>query len=172
MNTAVIGTTLDTLYSEIIDGARRTDGAYMLNTGDAGLLRSLDKVSASAASRTHGAGGAVGGGATIAAHVEHLRYGLALMNRWAAGEKNPWLDADWAAAWRTSTVTDEQWSRLRARLGDEARRWLTAIAEPREVNEMELNTIVGNIGHLAYHLGAIRQIDRATRGPSATESAP
>lgn len=166
MNTSAIGNTLDTLYTEVIEGARRKDGAYVLNTGDAGLLRSLDKLSASAASRTHG------GGATIAAHVEHLRYGLALMNRWAAGEKNPWIDADWAAAWRTSTVTDEEWTRLRAQLGHEAREWLTAVAERREVNEMELSTIVGNIAHLAYHLGAIRQIDRATRGPSATESAP
>lgn len=166
MNTGAIGNTLDTLYTEIMEGAPRKGDAYMLNAGDAGLLRSLDKLSASAASRTHG------GGATIAAHVEHLRYGLALMNRWAAGEKNPWVDADWAAAWRTSTVNDEEWSRLRATLGDEARRWLAAVAEPREVNEMELNTIVGNIGHLAYHLGAIRQIDRATRGPSATEPVP
>jgi hypothetical protein len=31
---------------------------------------------------------------------------------------------------------------------------------------MELNGVVGSIAHLAYHLGAIRQIDRAARGPA------
>jgi hypothetical protein len=31
---------------------------------------------------------------------------------------------------------------------------------------MELNGIVGSIAHLAYHLGAIRQIAGAARGPA------
>ena len=26
--------------------------------------------------------------------------------------------------------------------------------------------MIGSVAHLAYHLGAIRQIDRATRGPA------
>jgi hypothetical protein len=34
-----------------------------------------------------------GGGASIAAHVDHLRYGLELLNRWTRGEK-PFADAD------------------------------------------------------------------------------
>ena len=54
----------------------------VLNGGDTGLLRSLDHLSAAAASAPSA------GGPSIAAHVEHLRYGLSLMNRWAAGE-NP-----------------------------------------------------------------------------------
>jgi hypothetical protein len=40
---------------------------------------------------------------------------------------------------------------------------------PREVNAMELNGMVGSIAHLAYHLGAIRQINRAARGPAEQE---
>jgi hypothetical protein len=32
---------------------------------------------------------------------------------------------------------------------------------------MELNGVIASVAHLAYHLGAIRQIDRAIRGPSA-----
>ena len=47
----------------------------MLNSGDVGLLRSLDTLSAGEASR------AVNDGATIAAHAQHLRYGLSLMPR-------------------------------------------------------------------------------------------
>jgi hypothetical protein len=36
---------------------------------------------------------------------------------------------------------------------------------PREVNGVELSGMIGSIAHLAYHLGAIRQIDREIRGP-------
>ena len=164
MNTGQVGPTLDTLYRELIEGAPTNGLAYMLNGGDDGLLKSLDKLSAAGASKTSG------GGASIAAHVDHLRYGLSLMNRWAAGERNAWKSADWTASWKTSSVSDDEWNRLRAALREEAERWLDAIRTPREVSEVELNIVVGNIAHLAYHLGAIRQIDRSTRGPSAEES--
>jgi len=161
MNTRDLTGTLTTLFSELVNGAPTT-GAYVLNRGDPGMLRSLDKLSAAAAS-------AVGnGGAPIAAHVDHLRYGLSLMNRWAAGE-NPWGDADWTTSWRTTTVSDAQWTKLRADLRTEILRWLDAMRAPRDVDEAELNGMIGTVVHLAYHLGAIRQIDRAARGPLATE---
>src|SRR6266571_802762 len=113
MNTRDLTPTLTTLFSELIDGAPTT-GAYMLNRGDAGLLSALDKLSAAAASKT------VTGGAPIATHVDHLRYGLSLLNRWAAGE-NPWSDADWRVSWRTTTVSEAAWKKLRGELRDEAR---------------------------------------------------
>jgi hypothetical protein len=159
MNTREITDSLGTLFSELVDGAPER-GTYMLNPGDAGLLRSLDRLSAEAASA------AADGGASIAAHVEHLRYGLSLMNRWAAGE-NPFRDADWNAAWNTRTVSDAEWQKLRADLADEAHRWLEALRRPRDVMPIELNGMIGSIAHLAYHLGAIRQIDRTARGPGA-----
>jgi hypothetical protein len=34
------------------------------------------------------------------------------------------------------------------------------------VQEIELNGMIGSIAHLAYHLGAIRQIDSSLRGPA------
>jgi hypothetical protein len=171
MNTAQLSSSLATLFAELTDGAPR-DGAYILNTGDAGLLGSLDKLSARDAS------GSSREGATIAAHVDHLRYGISLMNRWAAGE-NPFKDADWAAAWRTTAVSDVEWQSLRAALRAEVTRWRAVLAKPREVNETELNGMIGSVAHLAYHLGAIRQIDKAARGPreanhvgTATRNAP
>lgn len=163
MNTGELTRTLTTLFAELVDGAPK-GAAFMLNPQDPGLLRSLDRLPAEAASHS------ADGGATIAAHVEHLRYGLSLMNRWAGGE-NPFADADWTAAWRTTSVSEEEWERLRAALRDEAHRWLTALGEPREVSGIELSGVVGSIAHLAYHLGAIRQIDRTARGPSAEDAA-
>lgn len=162
MNSREISKTLTTLFAELIDGAS-VKASYMLNIGDAGLLASLDALSAEAASRSHG------GGATIAAHTDHIRYGLALMNRWSVGEENPWRNADWTASWRLTRVTEEEWKRLRTELRAEAHRWLAGLETPRDVNEHQLNFLISTIPHLAYHMGAIRQIDRAARGPSAEE---
>lgn len=162
MNLKEISAPLTTLLSELVDGAP-VSGAYVLNRGDPGLLRSLDRLSAEAASGTHA------GGAPIAAHVDHLRFGLSLMNRWARGE-NPFADADWGMSWRRTKVDDDEWMRLRMELRDEARSWLETLEHPRSVDEVELNGVIGSIVHLAYHIGAIRQIDRAARGPSNEES--
>lgn len=161
MNTKNLAGVLTTLFSELVDGAP-ADGAYILNPGDAGLLRSLDRLSAEAASVSRD------GGATIASHAAHLRYGISLLNRWAIGE-DPWAAADWGIAWRTGAVTDEQWRVIRDELRVETRRWLQTLPEPREVSALELNGMVGSIAHLAYHLGAIRQIDRTIRGPREGE---
>lgn len=163
MNTRDFAGTLTTLFGELVDGAPST-GAYILNRGDAGLLASLDKLTARDASSS------ASGGATIAAHVDHLRYGLSLMNRWRAGE-NPFDDADWSASWRRTRVTDNEWAELRSSLRREAHQWLAALGAPREVNTMELNGIAGSIAHLAYHLGAIRQIGVAARGPAEPQLA-
>ena len=157
MHTGEISNTLTTLFSELVNGAPK-DGAYILNAGDEGLLRSLDKLSAPAASALTPTG------SSIAAHVDHLRYGLSLMNRWSAGE-NPFGTADWSTSWKKTDVSEEEWRTRRAELRSETARWLEALGTPREVQATELNGIVGSIAHLAYHLGAIRQINQTTRGP-------
>jgi hypothetical protein len=48
----------------------------------------------------------------------------------------------------------------------EVTRWLDALRTPREVQEIELNGMIGSIARLAYHLGAIRQINSPLRGPA------
>ena len=159
MNTDVMTKALATLFSELVYGAPDHGGAFILNSGDIGLLRSLGKLSASDASR------AVNDGATIAAHAQHVRYGLSLMNRWAAEGGNPFADAKWDEAWRTSAVDAAAWQEILNGLHDETYRWLEALKSPREVTEIALIGMIASIAHLAYHLGAIRQIDRQTRGP-------
>jgi hypothetical protein len=147
------------LFSELTDGAQRGGGAFILNSGDIGLLRSLDKLSAATASRS------VNEGATIAAHAQHLRYGLSLMNRWASEGGNPFADAKWDEAWKTSEVDADEWEEILSGLRDEVRKWLEALRSPRDASEVEVSGMAGSIAHLAYHVGAIRQIDKSTRGP-------
>ena len=89
---------LTKLFFELIHGAPGGGGAYMLNSGDAGMLASLEVLTAEDASRS------VNRGATIAAHAEHVRFGLSLMNQWAREGGNPFADARWDDAWKTSAV--------------------------------------------------------------------
>lgn len=156
---ADIHESLTTLFSELVNGAASGGGAYVLNSGDAGLLRSLDKLSASDASHS------VHGGATIAAHAQHVRYGLSLMNRWAHEGGDPFSDATWDEAWKLSSVDDGRWAEIRAGLRAETNAWMSELGSPREVTGVELNGLIGSIAHLAYHLGAIRQIAAGARGP-------
>ena len=159
MRTTDTSGTLARLFGELVDGTAAFDGGYILNTGDAGLLASLDKLSAADASRS------TNDGATVAAHTQHLRFGLSLMNRWAAEGGNPFADAKWDEAWKTREVDTRAWDEIRAGFRQEAQRWLAVLRAPREVTETELNGMVASIAHLAYHVGAIRQIDKNTRGP-------
>jgi hypothetical protein len=159
MQTTETSPILARLFGELVDGASNPAGAFILNSGDAGLLQSLQKLSAGDASRS------VNDGATIAAHAQHVRYGLSLMNQWAAEGGNPFADAKWDEAWKTSTVDTAAWEEIRNGLGDEAHRWLHALSTPRYVSDIELSGMIGSIAHLAYHLGAIRQINAQARGP-------
>jgi len=158
MNTAEISNALATLLEELVEGAPK-DGGYMLNPRDEGLLRSLEKLPASDASARTSTG------SSIAAHVDHLRYGLSLMNRWSRGE-NPFGSADWSASWRKTSVTEPEWKDRISELRAESAQWLAAVRQPRDVDDLELNGMIGSIAHLAYHLGAIRQINTSVRGPA------
>ena len=104
MNTRDLTDVLPNLLAELVHGSPDLfAGSYMLNRGDEGLLRSIEKLSAQAASAT------LNGGGSIAAHVDHIRFGLSLLNRWAAGEEAPGRGADWKASLRKPAVSDSEW---------------------------------------------------------------
>jgi hypothetical protein len=149
---------LTRVFSELTEGTH-PKGGFVLNTGDIGLLRSLDKLSAEDASQS------AHGGATIAAHAQHLRYGLSLMNDWGKNGGNPFANARWDAAWKLSTVDEAQWQEIRNGLRDEVTQWKSLLNTPREAADIELMGMIGSVAHIAYHLGAIRQINKDSRGP-------
>ena len=159
MRTDEIQSSLTTLFSELVDGARVPGGAFVLNSGDIGLLASLDSLSATEASQSSA------GGATIAAHAQHVRYILLLMNRWASEGGDPFADALTEEAWKISVVSDGEWAEIRAGLRDEAHRWLAVLGSPRDVSPVELSGLIASIADVAYHMGAIRQIAAGARGP-------
>lgn len=153
---------LSDILSELIDGAP-SEPTWVLNIKDAGLLASLDRLTAEEASAIPASGGA-----SIAAHVDHLRYGLSLANRWSHGE-NPFATANYGESWKRLKVSSEEWAARRDALRQEAYAWREVLKHPRELSTVELTGLLASAVHLAYHVGAIRQINRSIRGPAEEE---
>lgn len=149
------------LLTELFDGPPGAE-AYVLNPGDPGLLTQLDRLSAKTAStRT------MPGKTTVAAHADHVRYGLTLLNHWIDGEANPWENADWNASWKRATVTADRWGLLRLDLRQAVRHWQDAVARRDEWDDVGASGALASAAHTAYHLGAIRQILAAMNANTA-----
>ena len=155
-----MGEALVKVLTELLDGAASRD-SVMLNPDDPGLFRSLARLSAAQASAVP-----ANGGSPIAAHVDHLRYGLEMLNRWSRGEDPP---NDYSASWTRTTVSEEQWQTLQQALRAEALAWREVIAQPSRLAQLDPARVVASVAHIGYHLGAIRQIDRSVRGPAARD---
>lgn len=143
---------LSNMLTELFDGPPAGE-AYVLNPGDPGLLRQLDSIDAAVASQR-----LAPGRPPVAAHVDHVHFGLALLNRWANGEANPWAGADWNASWRRASVTNDEWRTLRDALRHEADAWRTVVRERASWDDVSASAALSTAAHTAYHLGAIRQI--------------
>jgi hypothetical protein len=151
-------TALSRLLVEVFNGPPGQE-AFILNPGDPGLLRQLDAVDAGVASSRP-----MPGKTTIASHVDHVRFGLSLLNRWAAGEENPFAGADWEASWKKTAVTADEWRALRDGLRKEAAAWQKAVIARTEWDNLAAAGSLSSLAHTAYHLGAIRQILAAQGG--------
>lgn len=143
---------LTNMLTEVFDGPPGQE-AYLLNPGDPGLLRQLAAIEASAAGERP-----ISGKATIAAHVDHLYLGLSALNRWAAGEANPWAGVDWNASWQRTTVTEDEWRALRDGLRQEVEKWRQVVGTRTEWDAMGAAAALSTAAHTAYHFGAIRQL--------------
>jgi hypothetical protein len=140
------------LLIELFDGPPAQE-AYVLNPGDPGLLSQLDSISAATASAQP-----IPGKPGICAHADHIQYGLALLVRYAAGDPNPWDGADWNASWRRTSVSEEEWRKLRADLRRSAEEWRRAAATRTDWSATDAAGAISSVAHTAYHMGSIRQI--------------
>lgn len=150
------------LLRELFDGPPG-EMAFVVNPGDPGLSGSLARLSATDASARPA------GRSSVAAHVQHLRYGFELLNRWIRGDDNAFADANYSRSWGLQEVGDDEWRALRDALELEIRNWMAALEEARDWNAVSLGGTIGGVAHLAYHLGAIRQLVAAASGPAARD---
>jgi hypothetical protein len=117
------------------------------NRPEAGLFGTLATLSAADASRPVG-------GSSIAAHVNHVVFGLEASAAWIRGDRTP---RDWAESWRVSTVDGAAW----AALIEELRVGYADLRQAIEANAAgtleAMGGAIGALAHVAYHLAAIRQ---------------
>lgn len=133
--------------------------AYVLNRGELGFVETLRALTPEVASTPPGPGRK-----TIAAHANHVLYGIELANRALAGEPGVHERADWSQAWKMNHVTRDVWRDLIDRIDQQSRLLMEQSAQPREWDEISLTGVFAIAAHTAYHLGAIRQMLRDLPG--------
>lgn len=116
------------------------------------IFLTLKEISAEQASQP------MGDCATIAAHVEHIRYYLDVIEDFMF--KRDLSHVNWNTIWETvSTVSDEEWQTMQATLKNSYERIKGHLqAESLWDGTHELGAMMGMIVHSAYHPGEVRQM--------------
>ncbi len=128
----------------------------------ASLFETLKSISAADASRS-----LAEGCATIAAHVEHVRYYLDVLNEMMQKEKLP-EKVDWRDIWQNvRAVTPEEWQAAQQRLAESYERVSTTIKTYESWDgDYGIAGALAVLVHTAYHLGGIRQAWAAIKSAS------
>ncbi len=139
---------MEELIRETFDGGRPGEGTRYLDhsSGVRSTLRSLTAAQASRSFDSH---------PSIAGHARHMSFHLRVGAEWVQGVRGP---RDWPGSFSPQQVNDEEWAALQRELEAgriEFLRVMRALPEQTFVNE---GAGMGAIAHLAYHLGAIRQL--------------
>ena len=143
-------TALSILFKETFEGMPTAEEQVYL-AHDTGIFATLGKISAEKASTQFN-------GATIAAHSEHARFYIELLDNYL--NKNMRV-VDFKQSWRVTTVSENDWDDLRENLSKVYRKTSETL-EKNEVWGLDTITVaMGIIAHTAYHLGAIRQMTKA-----------
>ena len=135
----------------LLDETFENTHGFFLDRGNS-LFETIENISASEASRPVSSGGA-----SIAAHVEHVWYYLKVLE--SEIRKSQFGEVDWQKSWQVKEVTAEEWIALKERLRQTYRSVITAIqgVESWE-GEVDIGAPLAILAHTAYHLGAIRQM--------------
>ena len=131
---------------------------FIDNEHDSGILGIVRNVSAAQASTSVDGSGA--DGTTIASHVEHLRWSLAMMNAAIRGEP---FEEKWSESWRTLAADEAGWDALRSDLRAEFETLRQALERQTELPEDYLTGTLALLPHAAYHLGNLRQMIERVR---------
>ncbi|RYG31589.1 hypothetical protein EON81_22545 [bacterium] len=93
---------------------------------------------------------------SLAAHAYHVLYILRWANTWHGG---PEPQGDWESSWAKQSASSQEWAELQNLIRTEYRRYLDWFAANKDWSpeQIRLSTLA-NLPHLAYHLGAMRQI--------------
>jgi len=136
------------LLRESFEGGRPGQGTQYLDH-DSGVRSTLRRISAAQASQRPD------GRPSIAAHARHMNFQLRAAAEWMQGDRST---RDWPGSFEPQTVTPEEWAQLQEELESsraELARVLESLSAEKLVDE---GAGMGAVAHIAYHLGAIRQL--------------
>lgn len=136
-------------YLELLDETFDNVQGAFLDPGDS-LFPTLASVTASQASKVVGSCGN-----SIAGQVNHLIFYFDVGFEYMQG-RNPGRQ-DWAQAWKTIEVTDDEWESLKQQLRERQQRLIKLLQEySGEMNEDIVGGAFATLAHTAFHLGQIR----------------
>ena len=136
------------LLAEIFGVADTPDGR-ILDTGQSGLLGTINALSAEVASAAP-----MKDQATIASHCGHV---LFLLQYFAAYERGETPDADWEGSWAIRTIDDAAWLALRQELQTTYDNLIERLKVRDAWPEAAIAASMMLLAHCAYHVGEIRQ---------------
>jgi hypothetical protein len=138
------------LFKECFQGVEPGKDYTWFVQGKKGIFDALDSLTAERASHRPSPDCA-----TIAAHAFHIRYALHGANAELGG---PPQVGDWESSWDKQTVSESEWDELRQEIRREYQYFLDAVEANEIPNEEAGIGFLAQLPHMAFHLGAIRQI--------------
>lgn len=141
------------LFEEAFEGMPAGQNYTWFVQGREAIFDAFEQTSAEKASKQ------IGEASTIAAHMYHIKFILELANAEAQGTE---VEGDWEGSWKKQTVTEEEWGVLHIEVRRLYRSLLEAMENPPAVEERgAMNGFLALLPHVAYHLGAVRQLMKA-----------
>lgn len=152
------------VLQEAFEGGRPGEGTAFLDgtkadgSGNSGLFATLEALSAEQASDPTALG------TSVAAHAAHVAFHLEVMVRWAGGDRGPF---DWKGSFEPRIVDETQWQATRDRVRAAYRAFVDLAHRTEVWDENAAGGLAASLAHVAYHLGAIRQVMKLARQASA-----
>ena len=141
------------LLRETFEGGLPGQGTQYLDHSS-GIRSTLSSLTAEQASKRPD------GHPSIAAHARHMSFHLRVTSEWILGDHSK---RDWVASFEPQTVNEEEWARIKKELESSRGELIRVIESLPPERFAEEGAAVGAITHLAYHLGAIRQVMHRVR---------
>lgn len=138
------------LLRETFESSPEGQASAFLDRG-VGFFNTLNALSAEQASAEFQ-------GTTIAAQTEHAKFYLDRMCEFINGRTER---VNWDDSWLIETVNDAEWDALRESVRKAYESTLMCLANVEDWTEDRVGMSIGLVAHTAYHLGAIRQINKA-----------
>lgn len=137
------------LFKETFEGTGGASSHFIDPKGGA-LFETLERITPELASKKLA-------GSSIAAHCKHTRYYLHILPEFMRDE-NP--KTDWPGSWQQSQVSALEWEALKLSLRTEYENVTQFRQGIQTWDEEMIGGGLSMLSHTAYHLGAIRQLDK------------